>query len=73
MQKASKRSNFRSLLNKYISIKGLDIVVFLENGKEIELYKNRKLVKNEIIYSDKTNKELRIPIEKIRSVDLYAA
>jgi hypothetical protein len=73
MQKAGKRNNFKSLLNKYLAIKGLDIIVFLENGKEIELHKNRKLVRNEIIYSDKNNKELRIPIEHIRSVDLYAA
>ncbi len=73
MQKANRRTNFKSLLNKYLSIKGLDIVVFLENGKEIELYKNRKLVRNEIIYSDKSNKELRIPIAKIKSIDLYAA
>jgi hypothetical protein len=69
----NKRSNFKSLLNKYLDIKGLDIVVLLENGKEIEIYKNRKLVKNEIVYSDKHNKELRIPIEKIKSIDLYAA
>ncbi|MBN2403061.1 MAG: hypothetical protein JXN64_11765 [Spirochaetes bacterium] len=68
-----KKSNFKSLLNKYLDIKGLDIVVLLDNGKEVEIYKNRKLVKNEIVYSDKHNKELRIPIGKIKSIDLYAA
>ncbi len=69
----NKRNNFKSLLNKYLEIKGLDIIVLLDNGKEIEIYKNRKLIKNEIVYSDKHNKELRIPIEKIKSIDLYAA
>ena len=72
MQK-NRKTNFKSLLNKYLDIKGLDIIVLLDNGKEIEIYKNRKLIKNEIVYSDKHNKELRIPIEKIKSIDLYAA
>ena len=69
----SKRNNFKFLLTKYLDIKGLDIIVLLENGEEIEIFKNRKLIKNEIVYSDKYNKELRIPIEKIKSIDLYAA
>jgi hypothetical protein len=69
----NRRTNFKSLLNKYLDIKGLDIIVLLDNGKEIEIYKNRKLIKNEIVYSDKHNKELRIPIDKIKSIDLYAA
>jgi hypothetical protein len=69
----NKRNNFKSLLNKYLDIKGLDIIVLLDNGKEIEIHKNRKLIKNEIVYSDNHNKELRIPIEKIKSIDLYAA
>lgn len=73
MQNSTKKNTFRIQLNKYLDIKGLDIVVLLDDGKEIELYKNRKLVKNEIIYSDKSNKELRINIARIKSIDLYAA
>jgi len=73
MQNSTKKNTFRVQLNKYLDIKGLDIVVLLDDGKEIELYKNRKLVKNEIIYSDKSNKELRINIARIKSIDLYAA
>ncbi len=73
MQKNKKKNNFKSLLNKYLGIKGLDIVVFLVDGEQIELHKNRKLVKDEIVYSDKNNSELRIPISQIKSIDLYAA
>lgn len=69
----NKKNNFKSLLTKYLNIKGLDIVVLLENGEEIEIFKNRKLIRNEIVYSDRFNKELRIPLEKILSIDLYAA
>ncbi len=67
------KKNFRYQINKYLDIKGLDIIVSLNNGKEIELNKNRKLVKNEIISIDKNHKEMRIPISKITSIDLYAA
>jgi len=66
-------NNFKKLLKKYISIKGLDIVVYLEDGKIIELHKNRALVKNEIIVRDKNDREYRIQLSTIRSVELYAA
>jgi hypothetical protein len=73
MEKTGTKNNFKKLLNKYLEIKGLDIIALLDNGNQIEIYKNRKLVKNEIVYLDKNNNELRIPISKIISVDLYAA
>ena len=66
-------NNFKKLLKKYISIKGLDIVVYLEDGKIIELNKNRALVKNEIVIRDKNDREYRIQLSAIRSVELYAA
>lgn len=66
-------NNFKKLLKKYISIKGLDIVVYLNDGAIIELNKNRALVKNEIIIKDKNDRELRIQLSAIRSVELYAA
>ena len=64
---------FKKLLKIYLEIKGLDIVIYLHNGKVIELNKNRKLIKNEIVIFDKNNKKIRIPLSKIKSVDLYAA
>ncbi|MBN2039848.1 MAG: hypothetical protein JW864_07405 [Spirochaetes bacterium] len=73
MKNTKEKTNFKSLLTKYLNIKGLDIVVFLNDGKEVELQKNRKLIKNEIVYSDKNNNEIRIKISQIKSIDLYAA
>jgi|GEM_PF-1674223 len=64
---------FKKLLKKYLEIKGLDIIIYLHNGRIIELDKSRTLVKNEIIVIDKNNKKVRIPLSKIKSVDLYAA
>lgn len=69
----STKNNFRKQLKKYISIKGLDIIVYLRDGKTIELNKNRSLVKDDIVLYDKNNKEMRIPISLIESVDLFAA
>ncbi len=73
MPRNKKKNDFKSLLDKYLSIKGLDIIVLLENGKEVELNKNRRLEKNEIVFFDNFDEELRIPISKIESVDFYAA
>lgn len=68
-----KRNNFRETLEKYLDIKGLDIVVLLNDGNEVELYKNRMLIDDVIITVDGSNKEFRIPISNIKSVDMYAA
>jgi len=73
MKKKAKKNDFKDLLEKYIDIKGLDIVVYLSDGNQVELNKSRKLVKNSIIVTDANNKEIRIPLSTIRSVDLYAA
>jgi len=73
MKKVKKKQNFKKLLMKYLEIKGLDIVILLENGEEIELYKNRSIVKDVLITVDKINREKRIPLSKIKSVELYAA
>lgn len=73
MKKKSSKNDFKMLLEKYLDIKGLDIIVYLSDGKTIELNKSRKLVKNNIIITDANNKEIRIPLSRIRSVDLYAA
>jgi hypothetical protein len=65
--------DFKELLKKYLGIKGLDIIILLADGQEIELNKNRMLIDNEIITFDKGNKEQRIPLSRVKSVELYAA
>ncbi len=69
----TKSTTFRKQLKKYLAIKGLDIIVYLMDGNSIELNKNRTLIKDDIVILDKNNRELRIPITLIKSVDLYAA
>ncbi len=71
--KKSKAKSFRELLEKYIEIKGLDIIILLADGKEVELYKNRMIMDDELVTFDKNHSEKRIPLSEIKSVDLYAA
>jgi hypothetical protein len=69
----NRAKSFRDLLEKYLDIKGLDIVVILNDGTEVELYKNREIINDMIIAIDKSNKKQSIPIAAVKSVDMFAA
>lgn len=73
MKKKGEKNNFKTMLKHYLSIKGLDIIVYLKDGKTIELNKNRTLDKDCILITDRHNREIRIAINEIKSIDLYAA
>jgi len=73
MRKKETGNRFHSLLKHYLSIKGLDIIVILKDGKRIELHKNRSMTQDEIVVTDRHNREMRIPIAAIKSIDLFAA
>ncbi len=67
------QKSFVTMLTQYLNIKGLDIVVYLKDGKEIELLKNRYIDNNEIVMYDGMRRETRIPIDNVKSIDLFAA
>jgi len=69
----NKKNSFKNQLLKYFGIKGLDIIIILKNGKEIELKKNRLIKGDEILIFEKGAVDKRIPLSQIESVDLYAA
>jgi hypothetical protein len=71
--KKAKKKNFKQMLSKYLDIKGLDIIIVLEDGKEIELYKNRSIEGDMIVTFDVDNGEKKIPLKKVKCVDMYAA
>ena len=73
MQKKESGRKFITLLKHYLSIKGLDIVIHLKDGNKIELNKNRSLDNDLIITKDRHNREVRISVNEIKSVDLFAA
>lgn len=68
-----KSKSFRELLEKYLDIKGLDIVVILNNGTEVELYKNREIIDDMIVTMDNYQNRQSIPISEVKSVDMFAA
>ncbi|HOF14677.1 MAG TPA: hypothetical protein P5130_06395, partial [Spirochaetota bacterium] len=70
--KKTKSISFSKQLKKYISIKGLEMVIHLVNGEIIELHNNVRLEKNTIVVKNKNN-EFYIPLSDIKSIDLYAA
>jgi len=72
-QPKKRKKSFKELLEKYLVVKGLDIIVILEDGTEVELYKNRELIDDVIITMDKNKREKRIPLSEVASVDMYAA
>lgn len=71
--KKARKKNFKQLLTKYLDIKGLDIILVLEDGNEIELYKNRSIVGDMIVTFDIDNGEKQIPLQQVKHVDMYAA
>jgi hypothetical protein len=69
----TRKKSFKQMLTKYLDIKGLDIILVLEDGKEIELYKNRSIVGDMIVTFDVDNGERKIPLKTVKHVDMYAA
>ncbi len=66
-------SQFRKVLTRYISFRGIDIVLHLKDGTVIELDKNRKIEGNFIIRNHKDGKVEKIEISKIKRADFFAA
>ena len=74
MKKTEKTSkDFKAMLQKYITIRGLDIIVLLKDGSEIELFKNREIIDDAIITLENGKGEKRISLSDIESVDMFAA
>jgi len=71
--KKAKKKNFKQLLTKYLDIKGLDIILVMDGGEEIELYKNRSIIGDMIVTFDIDNGEKKIPLKQVKHVDMYAA
>lgn len=72
-QRKKKSKSFKQLLEKYLNIKGLDIIIVMEDGKEIELAKNRSIINDMLVTFDTSSGEKKIPLAKIKQVDMYAA
>lgn len=64
---------FRKVLARYVSFRGIDIVLYLKDGQIIELDKNRKIEGNFIIRSPKKGQIEKISLSQIRKAEFFAA
>jgi len=68
------KERFHRLLHKYITFRGIDIVLYLHDGTVIELDKNR-YIDNEYIIKKNARQQIErtIRIDDIRKADFYAS
>lgn len=68
------QAKFYRLLHKYVTFRGIDIVLHLRDGRKIELDKNR-YIEGGYIYKRNARQEIQlaIPLEDITKADFYAA
>ena len=65
--------DFKTMLKKYLAIRGLDIIVVLKDGTEIELFKNREIIDDVIVTLENGKDEKKISLSDIKTVDMFAA
>ena len=71
---SSSKERFYRLLHKYITFRGIDIVLHLHDGSIIELDKNR-YIENEYIIKKNARQQIEraIKIDEIKKADFYAS
>jgi ribosomal protein S4E len=68
------KERFHRLLHKYITFRGIDIVLHLHDGTIVELDKNRYIDNDYIIKKNARQQiEQTINIDDIRKADFYAS
>lgn len=64
---------FKATLERYISYRGIDIILTLKDGTVIELDKNRKMKGDVVIKNGDFGIEAEIEISSIQKADFFAA
>ena len=65
--------DFQQQLSRYIPFRGIDIVLYLEDGSILELDKNRQLEGDLILKKNRDSIEKSIPISEVVRAEFYAA
>ncbi|MGJ4788636.1 hypothetical protein EHQ52_00655 [Leptospira koniambonensis] len=68
-----KAKQFKATLERYISYRGIDIILTLKDGTVIELDKNRKMNGDVVIKNGDFGIEAEIEISTIQKADFFAA
>ena len=68
------KEKFNRLLHKYVTFRGIDIILYLADGSIVELDKNRTIEGDFILKKDSRQQvEQAIRIADIRKAEFYAA
>lgn len=67
------KKEFEKQLIQYINLRGIDISIFLEDGKVIHLTKNRRYIEGNILNYPKKGVEEKIPLSQIKKAEFYIA
>ena len=65
--------DFKQQLRRFIPFRGIDIVLHLDDGKILELDKNRQIEGDLILKKNRKDVEMSIPLKKVVRAEFYAA
>ena len=71
-RKAKAPADFKDILKKYFTLKTVEILLYLKDGKKVALGTNRELL-DEIIIVKGPQTDIEIPISSVLYAELYAA
>jgi len=67
-----KDRDFLKQLSRYIQFRGIDIVLHLNDGKTVELDRNRRMDGRMIIYHNRAGAQDLIPLDDVKRAEFFA-
>lgn len=64
---------FKKVLSRYITYRGIDIVLYLRDGSVVELDKNRRMEGDCVIKNTKEGVVTKIELSRIQKAEFFAA
>lgn len=68
-----KSQEFKKQIQQYIHFRGIDIVLYLKDGRTVELDKNRQMEGDVIIKNGRDGIQASYHLEEVIKADFYAA
>ncbi len=68
-----KSVTFKNVLSRYVNYRGIDIVLYLKDGRVIELDKNRKMDGDSVIKNSRDGTIDKIALSDIKKAEFFAA
>lgn len=68
-----KQQEFQRQLRRFIPFRGIDIVLYLKDGRKMELDKNRVMEGNLILRNTRSGLQKAVDINEVVQADFFAA